>query len=407
MDAGGRATGIPSTKRCLGRARTTKKFGQPRNSPCAGFHDLLNAELFLALPAPRRELQPPMDQRTEDYAGYRHATVEPQQVPVTRWSAQLLDPQVERDFRVDRFAEDQRRVMLLMVLASVVNACNFALQFHGALADGSDTTLLPALATVFMPLLAAAIISRVRSPGMLEGLMAAFIVVGMFTRMTIMTVYPATEFLWATLIVSLIFIIYIYLPVRLAVSVALATGFSLMAPVWWFAVAGSTLPFEQMSRALVWLVFANALGFIAANSVQRATRERYAQSILLKELHSTDAMTGIGNRRRFDDAFEREWRRCSRSGKPLSLLMIDVDHFKAYNDHYGHLHGDDCLRQVASLLVASIGRPGDLVARYGGEEFVALFPETGEEGARAVAAKIMMALARAATRTWSCLTRPS
>jgi diguanylate cyclase (GGDEF)-like protein len=106
---------------------------------------------------------------------------------------------------------------------------------------------------------------------------------------------------------------------------------------------------------------------------------------VLKHLLSTDAMTGIGNRRRFDDALDREWRRCGRSGRPLSLLMIDVDHFKAYNDHHGHQQGDDCLRRVARLLVDSVGRPGDLVARYGGEEFVCLLPEIGEIGARAVA----------------------
>ena len=116
---------------------------------------------------------------------------------------------------------------------------------------------------------------------------------------------------------------------------------------------------------------------------------------MLQQLLSTDALTGIANRRRFDDGLDREWRRCSRAGAPVSLLMIDVDHFKAYNDHCGHLQGDECLRQVARLLVDVVGRPGDLVARYGGEEFVCLLPEIGMAGALSIADKLAATLKQA------------
>ena len=95
-------------------------------------------------------------------------------------------------------------------------------------------------------------------------------------------------------------------------------------------------------------------------------------------------MAAGAERRRFDAALEREWRRCRRAGAPLSLLMIDVDHFKAYNDYCGHPQGDACLRQLAQLLVDTIKRPGDIVARYGGEEFVVLMPDIGTAGALAV-----------------------
>ena len=115
----------------------------------------------------------------------------------------------------------------------------------------------------------------------------------------------------------------------------------------------------------------------------------------MTHLLSTDAMTGIANRRRFDAALEREWRRCRRAGAPLSLLMIDVDHFKAYNDYCGHPQGDACLRQLAQLLVDTIKRPGDIVARYGGEEFVVLMPDIGTAGALAVANKLAAALRHA------------
>jgi diguanylate cyclase (GGDEF)-like protein len=109
----------------------------------------------------------------------------------------------------------------------------------------------------------------------------------------------------------------------------------------------------------------------------------------LRNLSLLDGLTGIANRRRFDQYLEMEWQRCSRNGQPLSLVMGDVDHFKAYNDGYGHGRGDDCLRAVARVFGRALRRPADLAARYGGEEFVCLLPETDQEGARIVADQIM------------------
>lgn len=105
----------------------------------------------------------------------------------------------------------------------------------------------------------------------------------------------------------------------------------------------------------------------------------------LQRLSTLDSLTGIANRRQFDASLLREWRRCSRSGKPLSLLVVDVDLFKLFNDHYGHQMGDECLRVVSHTLRERTRRQDDLVARYGGEEFAAILPETDPEGALAVA----------------------
>lgn len=112
----------------------------------------------------------------------------------------------------------------------------------------------------------------------------------------------------------------------------------------------------------------------------------------LKLLADTDGLTGLVNRRAFDKALDNEVARCARSGAPLSLLMIDVDHFKAYNDHYGHPAGDECLRLVSACLRDIVRRPADIVARYGGEEFVAILPETDEDGAYFVAQEFRKAL---------------
>ncbi|OGQ98596.1 MAG: diguanylate cyclase response regulator [Deltaproteobacteria bacterium RIFOXYD12_FULL_57_12] len=101
---------------------------------------------------------------------------------------------------------------------------------------------------------------------------------------------------------------------------------------------------------------------------------------LLEKLSVLDGLTGIANRRRFDTFLDLEWRRALREGKPLSLIMADIDYFKDFNDLYGHQAGDECLRKVAATMSDALMRPTDLLARYGGEEFAAVLPETSDEG---------------------------
>lgn len=113
---------------------------------------------------------------------------------------------------------------------------------------------------------------------------------------------------------------------------------------------------------------------------------------MLEKISLQDGLTEIPNRRSFDQKFAEEWGRARRDGQPLSLLMIDIDQFKPYNDHYGHGAGDDCLRRVAQALERVPVRAMDLVARYGGEEFVVLLPETDAQGARHVAKGMIEAI---------------
>jgi diguanylate cyclase (GGDEF)-like protein len=112
----------------------------------------------------------------------------------------------------------------------------------------------------------------------------------------------------------------------------------------------------------------------------------------LQQLATTDGLTGLMNRRAFDQAFVTELARTARDATPLALLMIDVDSFKAYNDQYGHPAGDECLRAVGLALKQVIKRPADIVARYGGEEFVVLLPNTDEDGAYVIAEAFRKAL---------------
>ena len=113
----------------------------------------------------------------------------------------------------------------------------------------------------------------------------------------------------------------------------------------------------------------------------------------LEALSNSDGLMGIANRRYFDTRLNMEWRRAIREHQSLSLLMIDVDHFKRYNDHYGHQAGDRCLQAVARAALAALKRPGDLLARYGGEELVVILPNTDPDGAMPVALAIQQQLA--------------
>jgi len=129
----------------------------------------------------------------------------------------------------------------------------------------------------------------------------------------------------------------------------------------------------------------------------------------LRRLMAADALTGIANRRAFDESLDREWRRSARTQAPLSLLMIDVDHFKKFNDCYGHVVGDECLRKVAGILARSAKRGGEVAARYGGEEFAVLLPDIDSAGALRMARHICESIAASAiphvqSPTSACIT---
>ncbi len=154
------------------------------------------------------------------------------------------------------------------------------------------------------------------------------------------------------------------------------------------------------------VVFSNGIGFLLSNLMISKDRMNFLQSRLLEidqvksrvmnqefaRLSREDSVTGLANRRFFNEILVQEWELARRSLEPLSLVFIDVDHFKAYNDSYGHLHGDDALVRVAAVFKLYLRRNADLAARYGGEEFILLLPNTTQEGAARVADTMLCAI---------------
>ncbi|PKO86934.1 MAG: diguanylate cyclase [Betaproteobacteria bacterium HGW-Betaproteobacteria-12] len=135
-------------------------------------------------------------------------------------------------------------------------------------------------------------------------------------------------------------------------------------------------------------IYAEDGQLIAVVETLRDMTEHKNAQLALQQLATVDALTGVANRRSFDDKLHSEWNRARRQNGPLSLIMADVDYFKPYNDLYGHQGGDECLKAVSASLQRQAFRAGDLTARYGGEEFAVILPNTGLDGAREVAERI-------------------
>ncbi len=146
-------------------------------------------------------------------------------------------------------------------------------------------------------------------------------------------------------------------------------------------------------------LFTAAISLLAAtNYIYELLAELQQTQSELLEQANTDQLTKIPNRRQYDQSFKTEWRRCTRDNLPISMLLIDVDYFKKYNDRFGHSQGDECLVNVASRLGAISRRPGDIAARYGGEEFAVLLPNTSLENAMMLAERFRTGVERQAIK---------
>ena len=319
-------------------------------------------------------------------------------VAVAPWTARLVDPEVEDAYRTSQFADDRRRFRYLLLFVALVASLNLAGDGYVVWSTGIDLhwAWVPQIILFAGSAGGIALVTRLKSPYSLERFAIAFAALGIGVTFASLAVHPRLGVIWPVVMLGAPIIIYLCLPIRLTIITALAVGHTAIVPLTWGLSASGAPAADDVYRVVLRLVLVNVLGFSVANTLQRSQRIQFAQNCLLQRLLATDSLTGIPNRRYFDHALADEWRRCARARTPLSLLAIDVDHFKAFNDAYGHVQGDACLRQVANVLMQAGRRPGDLVARYGGEEFFCLLPNTDHGGAMSVATRLRAALREAA-----------
>jgi len=181
--------------------------------------------------------------------------------------------------------------------------------------------------------------------------------------------------------------IYIYLLIGLRFYAALRTAVILLLAY----VIGALIAYPSVEMAIynsLLLLFANVVGATVCYTLEKANRTNFLEARLLAEMASRDGLTGIYNRRMLDEHLDRVWQQATRDRVPIALLLIDIDHFKAYNDYFGHQAGDECLRSVAHALARSARRPLDFTARYGGEEFAVVLYDARRDYVEELATRI-------------------
>ncbi len=320
-----------------------------------------------------------------------------------------------------RFAGDLERVFLdeylrnnigQIRLTFIVGALFYAT--FGALDAISAPAVAPAIWVlrygIFLPLSALAFVLSFlpwgkRYTEVLSTLWVAAAGMGILTMIAVIPLEAGRTY-YAGLMMVLI-ACYTWLRVRLVwatlVGWAIVLGYQVVA------IGVVDTPAMAVVSNDFFLVGSNVMCMIACHSIESYARKDFLKARLLhseqKKVEETnqrltnaneelerlariDGLTGIANRREFDANLDREWRRMCREKKPLALIMCDVDHFKRYNDTYGHQGGDDCLRKVARALAGWARRPGDFAARYGGEEFALLLADTDAKGAGYVAQSV-------------------
>ena len=192
-------------------------------------------------------------------------------------------------------------------------------------------------------------------------------------------------------LIATVVLVSIYIFFMLGMTFYAALGSSLLVFASYFISAAAVgLPASVQVIDGGVLIFTNVIGAMVCYTLERATRTNYLEERLLIETASRDGLTGIHNRRLFDEHVDRIWPQATRDRASLGLLLIDIDHFKAYNDYYGHQAGDECLRQVAWCLSRCARRPLDITARYGGEEFAIVLYEADRGHVEDAARRIQM-----------------
>lgn len=300
-----------------------------------------------------------------------------------------FEPALESVYRTGQFADNLRLLRInILLLAAII-------------------FLLIQIDRVVMPVLSAKLPDILRLGVMVPVLMIAFALTFLRNASTwyprIMTVLMTLALmaiawigLWAwgngenrvfvRLAVAIVAVYFVLgVPVRSAIA---ANGLALV----FYAVAATvawSMPGAVLTQFMAMLVMTSVICAAGAYNLEHARRTAWLEGRLLAETAMQDGLTGIHNRRRLDEHLQRVWQQCVREHKPIALLFADIDHFKAYNDRYGHQAGDEALKAVAAVLARHARRPLDIAARFGGEEFAVVLYDTTREHAVRIGGEIL------------------
>jgi diguanylate cyclase (GGDEF)-like protein len=299
-------------------------------------------------------------------------------------------PQLEGEFRAVHLAETLPQVRRNLWLA-IIFVIAFSGLTHLVLDEPVNRTLDLIRLGMFTPILLIGLVV-VYSP-LYQRLYPLVSQLGAPTFGVGVTVLAVIAAAHGVSLIATVVLVSIYIFFMLGMTFYSALGSSLLVFASYFisaAAYGLSLSVQVIDGGV--LIFTNVIGAMVCYTLERATRTNYLEERLLIETASRDGLTGIHNRRLFDEHVDRIWPQATRDRASLGLLLIDIDHFKAYNDYYGHQAGDECLRQVAWCLSRCSRRPLDITARYGGEEFAIVLYEADrshvEDAARRIQAEI-------------------
>jgi diguanylate cyclase (GGDEF)-like protein len=279
-----------------------------------------------------------------------------------------FEPPLESEFRVARLTTARRQIRYNLLLAAALIAA-FAVMDRWLLGDSTQAVPDILRFGVLVPLIALSIACTYAPaytriyPVLMQIVapLAGICVVLIETR----AARAGVELVFATLVITTI---YLYFLVGLSFYAALRSNLIVLAVYVGIAWAAD-LESQQLAYSFMVLALANTVGAVVAYNLERANRVSFLEARLLGEMVARDGLTGIYNRRMFDERLAELWDQAVREQAPIAMLLIDIDHFKLFNDCYGHQAGDETLRRVAATLDHFARRPLDFTARYGGEEF--------------------------------------